>query len=205
MPSSLAVALAALASLGLWRGVVTGYCSRLGQATASASGVFGKMPSPFIWHGQRHSVRHLLPRAVPRVASRLTMYHGRRRHVRSVVANIPPDWTDDEAKHELTYEIERFIEERVQVADAAIVGLLLDKRKIVDGDVILTYARSHVVEQAIKAAHDRGIKFRVIIADARPLLEGKGLLQRLENHGVSCTYVWLNALTYVMKVGLCAQ
>jgi len=133
------------------------------------------------------------------------MYHGRRSHVRSVVANIPPDWTDDEAKHELTYEIERFIEERVQVADAAIVGLLLDKRKIVDGDVILTYARSHVVEQAIKAAHDRGIKFRVIIADARPLLEGKGLLQRLENHGVSCTYVWLNALTYVMKVGLCAQ
>lgn len=32
---------------------------------------------------------------------------------------------------------------------------------------------------------------------------GKGLLRRLERHGIKCTYIWLNALTYVMKVGGC--
>lgn len=58
--------------------------------------------------------------------------------MRSVISHIPLLWTDDEAKHELIYEIDRFIEERIQVADDAIVGLLLDGKKIIDGDVILT-------------------------------------------------------------------
>jgi len=124
---------------------------------------------------------------------------GAHRFVRGVIANLPLTWTDDEAKHEVLYEIDRYIQERIQVADDAIVSHLLDHKKIVDGDVILTYARSNVVELSLKRAHDRGINFRVIIADARPQLEGKDLLQRLERHGLRCTYIWLNALTYVMK------
>ena len=64
-------------------------------------------------------------------------------------------------------------QERIQVADEAIVKCITEEsKKIVDGDVILTYARSHVVEQVLKAAHDLKTRFRVIVADSRPRLEG---------------------------------
>lgn len=126
------------------------------------------------------------------------------RHVRSIISHIPPDWSDDQAKEEITYRIDRYVEERIRVADDAIVSAMVGDgddgpRKIVKGDVILTYGRSHVVEMALKAAHERGIEFRVIVADARPRMEGKELLRRLERYGVVCSYVLLNAVSYVMK------
>jgi hypothetical protein len=47
-------------------------------------------------------------------------------------------------------------------------------QKIKDGDVVLTYARSSVVEQTLLNAWDKGNgkKFSVVVADSRPLLEG---------------------------------
>ena len=35
--------------------------------------------------------------------------------------------------------------------------------------------------------------------DARPHLEGRALLRRLLSHGIACTYVLLNACSYIMS------
>lgn len=35
--------------------------------------------------------------------------------------------------------------------------------------------------------------------DSRPQLEGRALLQRLLGHGVACSYVLLNAASYIMQ------
>jgi translation initiation factor eIF-2B subunit delta len=72
--------------------------------------------------------------------------------------------------------------------------------KIVDGDVILTYARSSVVELLLQSAQAHRISFRVIVVDSRPMLEGRQLLQRLSSAGVECTYVMLSAISYIMRV-----
>jgi translation initiation factor eIF-2B subunit delta len=64
---------------------------------------------------------------------------------------------------------------------------------------VLTYACSYVVERILIQAHLQGKKFRVIVADGRPMLEGRGLLQRLTAAGVECSYALLNGLSYVMS------
>jgi translation initiation factor eIF-2B subunit delta len=43
-----------------------------------------------------------------------------------------------------------------------------------------------------------GKKFRVIVADSRPLFEGKALVRELVKEGLSCTYILINALSYAM-------
>ena len=45
-----------------------------------------------------------------------------------------------------------------------------------------------------------GRRFRVVVADARLQLEGRQLLSRLLRAGIPCTYVLLNALSYIITV-----
>lgn len=71
--------------------------------------------------------------------------------------------------------------------------------QITDGDVILVYGRSYSVELALKMAKEEGKAFRVVIADSRPLLEGRRLLASLSAAGIPTTYVNLNAASYVMR------
>ena len=86
---------------------------------------------------------------------------------------------------------------RIQYADKAIVQFGLSK--IADGDVILTFARSSVIELLLQSAQEQGVSFRAIIVDSRPMLEGRQLLERLAAAGVRCTYVMLNAVSYIMR------
>lgn len=41
-------------------------------------------------------------------------------------------------------------------------------------------------------------KFRVVIVDSRPKLEGQSLLRRLLVKGLRCTYTHINAVSYIM-------
>ena len=66
--------------------------------------------------------------------------------------------------------------------------------------MVLTYARSHVVQQTLLAAHAAGRDFRVVVVDGRPGEEGKSLLKALVAAGLSCTYIHLSAVDYMMKV-----
>ena len=45
-------------------------------------------------------------------------------------------------------------------------------QKIKNGDVILTYARSSVVEKVLLHAWKEGKRFSVVVVDSRPMLEG---------------------------------
>jgi len=105
--------------------------------------------------------------------------------------------SDAEAKKYLIGELDRYLEERIVVADEVIKKHGVTK--ISNGDVILTYASSRVVQGIIMKAYDMGIKFKVILVDSRPKYEGKALLKRLIKHGLDCTYVLLTAISYIMK------
>ncbi|KAF9430053.1 hypothetical protein BGZ94_008487 [Podila epigama] len=107
------------------------------------------------------------------------------------------DLPDEDARALFLEKIDNFIRDRITVADQVITSLGL--QKIQDGDVILTYARSSVVQGLLLAAHAKGIRFRVIVVDSRPRFEGKQLLRALASAGVSCTYVLLTAIGHVMR------
>ena len=91
-------------------------------------------------------------------------------------------------------------------------------QKIKDGDVVLTHARSSVVEQTLLNAWDKGDgkKFSVVVVDSRPLLEGilsilksptclsinnisgKNLLRVLTSANIPCTYLLLPSLPSIL-------
>eukprot|EP00558_Chaetoceros_sp_UNC1202_P008029 CAMPEP_0197251136 /NCGR_PEP_ID=MMETSP1429-20130617/55916_1 /TAXON_ID=49237 /ORGANISM="Chaetoceros sp., Strain UNC1202" /LENGTH=261 /DNA_ID=CAMNT_0042713137 /DNA_START=19 /DNA_END=804 /DNA_ORIENTATION=+ len=114
------------------------------------------------------------------------------------VANLDRDMESnpDEVKSILIESIDAYIQERIQFADVAICKHA--SSKIIDGDVILTYARSELMEGILLGASQTK-KFRVILVDSRPLLEAKKMLDTLTKAGIECTYILLNSLSYVMK------
>ncbi|XP_062136875.1 translation initiation factor eIF-2B subunit delta-like [Drosophila sulfurigaster albostrigata] len=72
------------------------------------------------------------------------------------------------------------------------------QEKITDGDVLLTFACSSLIQYILEEAKRRKVAFRVIVVDSRPFCEGQEMLRRLHAHGIPCTYVLINAVSYVM-------
>lgn len=66
---------------------------------------------------------------------------------------------------------------------------------------------SSLVNRTLCDAHaKKGRAFRVIVVDSRPRLEGRETLRRLVRKGLHCTYVMINAISYVLpEVRGCAQ
>ncbi|KAL0380962.1 UNVERIFIED_CONTAM: Translation initiation factor eIF-2B subunit delta [Sesamum angustifolium] len=112
------------------------------------------------------------------------------RFLKTRIANLPLNLSESEAKANLISDIERFINEKIIIADKVIVKHAVTK--IRDGDVLLTYASSSAVEMILVQAHELGKQFRVVIVDSRPKLEGQGcsvgLLERVYAgwHGMCC-------------------
>lgn len=113
------------------------------------------------------------------------------------ITKLGIDLTDAEAKENLLEQIDNFIRVRLEYADRVIVETGVNS--INDGDVILTYASSHVVKSTLIAAHQQGKDFRVVVVDSRPLFEGKPLVRDLAQAGISATYVLITGLSYVLK------
>ncbi|XP_010265294.1 PREDICTED: translation initiation factor eIF-2B subunit delta-like [Nelumbo nucifera] len=118
------------------------------------------------------------------------------RFLKNRIAKLPLTFSESEAKATLCSDIDRFINEKIILADKAIVKHAVTK--IRDGDVLLTYGSSCVVEMVLLYAHELGKRFRVVVVDSRPKLEGKALLRRLVAKGLSCTYTHINAISYIM-------
>lgn len=119
-----------------------------------------------------------------------------KKEMADIVEEDPP-LSDDESRTRLTERIGHFIRERITMADQLIVQNGL--QKIQDGDVILTYAKSSVVESLLLETKKKGIDFRVIVVDSRPLFEGKHLLRRLVAAGVDCSYHLLSSVYVALK------
>ncbi|KAL2935512.1 Translation initiation factor eIF-2B subunit delta [Bienertia sinuspersici] len=118
------------------------------------------------------------------------------RYLKTRIAKLPSNLSESETKATLSSNIDRFIKEKIVVADKVIVQQAATKVR--DGDVLLTYGCSSAVELVILYAHELGKKFRVVIVDSRPKLQGQGLLRRLVAKGLRCTYTHINAVSYVM-------
>jgi|TARA_R110002003_G_scaffold135_2_gene12488 translation initiation factor eIF-2B subunit delta len=114
-----------------------------------------------------------------------------------VIIKIDPSTPENEAKRDLLEEIDIFIRERVTAADKLIRDLAATK--IEPGDVVLTYAASSIVEQAIIQAHKAGIPFSVIVVDSKPLFEGKQLARKLANAGISVRYYLITGSSHAVK------
>lgn len=112
------------------------------------------------------------------------------------ITQLPLHMSESEAKASLISDIDRFINERILLADKVIVKHAVTK--IRDGDVLLTYASSSSVEMILLHAHELGKQFQVVIVDSRPKLEGQKLLRRLLGKGIKCTYTHINAVSYIM-------
>ncbi|KAF8104786.1 hypothetical protein N665_0167s0002 [Sinapis alba] len=118
------------------------------------------------------------------------------RFVKNRIAKLPITLSESEAKAALQSDIERFINEKIIMADTVIVKHAVTK--IRDGDVLLTYGSPTAVEMVLLHAHELKKKFRVLVVDSRPKLEGQLLLRRLIERGINCTYTHINAISYIM-------
>uniref|UniRef100_A0A060T2U5 Translation initiation factor eIF2B subunit delta n=1 Tax=Blastobotrys adeninivorans TaxID=409370 RepID=A0A060T2U5_BLAAD len=119
------------------------------------------------------------------------------RWLKQEISKVSIDVSEPVAKTGLIEAIDSFVRDRIDIADQVIVSSAV--QSIEDDAVILTYARSSVVQQTLIKAHEEGKKFRVIVVDSRPLFEGKKAAKELAEHGIRCTYVLLTALPYVIK------
>lgn len=115
----------------------------------------------------------------------------------AVIIKIDPSTPENEAKRDLLEEIDIFLRDRVTAADKLIRDTATTK--IEPGDVILTYAASSIVEQAIIQAHSNGIPFSVIVVDSKPLFEGKQLARKLANAGISVRYYLITGASHAVK------
>jgi len=119
------------------------------------------------------------------------------KHLKMQVGKVDPGAPEAEAKAFLGELLASYVAEKVGVADAALAAHAVSK--VYDGDVILTYAASHVVLSVLLKAHAAGRRFRVIVLDARPELEGRRTLSALLAAGVPCAYGLISSLAYVMR------
>ena len=118
------------------------------------------------------------------------------RFLKNRIAKLPLTVSESEAKDALYSDIDRFINEKIVLADKVIVRHAATK--IRDGDVLLMYGFSCVVEMTMLYAHELGRQFRVVVVDSHPKFEGQALLRRLVEKGLSCSYTQINAVSYIM-------
>lgn len=93
----------------------------------------------------------------------------------------------------LVRKIDSFIRDRILLADRVIEQHAIAKIK--DGETILTYARSSVVEGVLLEAKRQGKVFTVVVVDSRPLYEGESMV-RLLNFLKRLVLIRLNCSLY---------
>ncbi|XP_042360037.1 translation initiation factor eIF-2B subunit delta [Plectropomus leopardus] len=118
------------------------------------------------------------------------------KYIKKEISNIPSQCKEEEAKSKLLNCIECYINEKIVLAAKAIAKYSIEK--ISDGDVILVYGCSSLVNHILCEAFEKNRKFRVIVVDSRPRLEGREALRRLVQRGISCTYVLISAVSYIL-------
>ncbi|ORY19550.1 hypothetical protein BCR34DRAFT_659720 [Clohesyomyces aquaticus] len=119
------------------------------------------------------------------------------RWLKDIIIKIDPSTPEAQAKRDLLSEIDNFILQRITAADELIAETAA--KKIEEGDVILTYASSSIVEKTLLRAHNAGVKFSVIVVDSKPLFEGKRLARDLANHGLKVKYLLITGASHAVR------
>ncbi|KIY73783.1 eukaryotic translation initiation factor 2B delta subunit [Cylindrobasidium torrendii FP15055 ss-10] len=149
----------------------------------------------------RHLMTHISPQITYLVSARpmsVTMGNAIRQ-LKLEISGSDIDLPEQDAKDALCQKIDNYIRDRIIMADEVIQDLA--GQKIKDGDVILTFARSSLVQKILLSAHAEGKQFSVIVVDSRPLNEGKTLLKALTSvqPPIPCTYTLLSAIPAVIS------
>ncbi|XP_076873036.1 translation initiation factor eIF2B subunit delta [Brachyhypopomus gauderio] len=118
------------------------------------------------------------------------------KYIKKEISNIPSQCKEEEAKKKLLSCIDNYVNEKITLAAKAISECAI--KKICDGDVILVYGCSSLVNHILCDALEKQRKFRVIVVDSRPRLEGREALRRLVKRGIRCTYVLISAVSYIL-------
>lgn len=84
-------------------------------------------------------------------------------------------------------------------SEVIISGTSYIKSKITNDDCLLVFGSSSLVSHVLIEASRKFSNMHVIVVDSRPKLRGKILLEELVNHGINCSYVMINAISYVMN------
>ncbi|KAL8283969.1 hypothetical protein RQP46_005082 [Phenoliferia psychrophenolica] len=124
------------------------------------------------------------------------------RYLKYEISLIEMEMGVEEAKALLIQKLDSFVRDRILLAGKVIEQHAINKIK--DGETILTYARSSLVEGILLEAKRQGKVFSVVVVDSRPLYEGKNLLASLRSASIPTTYVLLPALSAILpRVSLC--
>ena len=120
------------------------------------------------------------------------------RWLKKLISALDINLSDSAAISSLCASIDGFIREKITLADELIADAA--SAKITNGDVILTYAKSSVVEKTLLKAHGQGKRFKVIVVDSRPLFEGKNLARSLSQAGLEVQYCFISGLSNVARL-----
>ncbi|XP_041950106.1 translation initiation factor eIF-2B subunit delta [Alosa sapidissima] len=118
------------------------------------------------------------------------------KYIKKEISNIPSQCKEEEAKAQLLECIDVYINEKITLAAKVISEYASEK--ISDGDIILIYGCSSLVNHILCEAFEKKRKFRVVVVDSRPRLEGREALRRLVKKGINCTYVLISAVSYIL-------
>ncbi|KAL8779466.1 MAG: hypothetical protein Q9213_006920 [Squamulea squamosa] len=119
------------------------------------------------------------------------------RWLKLAISTIDPDTPEDQAKSHLCSAIDTFIHERITVAGQAIASSA--SSRIQDGDIILTFAKSSIVERTLAEAYHQGKNFQVVVVDSGPLFEGRNLVSALSSLGLATEYAPIHALAHAIQ------
>ncbi|KAF7265504.1 hypothetical protein GWI33_021078 [Rhynchophorus ferrugineus] len=119
------------------------------------------------------------------------------RYFKLQLTHMDKSLTDNEKRARLLDVIDLYINNDIKRAWDAICMKVNDK--IFTNDVILIFGCSSLLYRILIDANKSGKKFSVIVVDSRPLLEGREMLRKLVSAKINCTYVLINALSFVMK------
>ncbi|KAI9711726.1 MAG: hypothetical protein M1820_001870 [Bogoriella megaspora] len=118
------------------------------------------------------------------------------RWLKDLIIKIDPAVEERDAKAMITEAIDGFIRERITAADTLIANSAADK--IANGDVIVTYAKSSIVQKTLLQAHAQGKRFRVVVVDSKPLFEGRNLARALAAGGIEVRYALISAAAHAL-------
>ncbi|CAK1544430.1 unnamed protein product [Leptosia nina] len=119
------------------------------------------------------------------------------KHFRHQLTQLPNNVDEFDAKKKLQEEMDRYIREQIDMAGEAIS--IAVRNKISNGDNILTYGCSSLIERILRESHEAGVQYRAVVVGNRVSHSAREMLRRLIAAGVSCSYVDISALSFVMK------
>ncbi|OJD29706.1 translation initiation factor eif-2b delta subunit [Diplodia corticola] len=119
------------------------------------------------------------------------------RWLKDLIIKVDPSVPETTAKSHLLAHIDTFIREKFTAADEVISESA--STKIVDGDVVVTFAKSSIVLKTLLRAHADGRKFRVNVVDSKPLFEGKQMARSLAAAGIQVSYTLVGAASHAVK------